>query len=128
MQILGIHFRVPYSVNGCLSMTHSHESFSAAIESHVHSAPLQGGFRGGGSLVGRIVDAVRERLGNLGGILTDEIKAQIKASALAVFDRVNIPQLPDMIELPIKALLRPMLEHVLDAVLSAHPVIPPVSS
>lgn len=106
----------------------SHEAFASSIESHVLSAPLQGGFRGGGSLIGRIVDAVRERLANLGGILTDEVKTQLKAAALAVFDKINIPQLPDVIELPIKALLRPLLENLLDAVLSTHPVIPPVTT
>jgi len=93
------------------------ESFAAAIEAHVNAAPLQDTARGQFSLGGRIVDAVRDRLSTLGDGVSTEVKTMILNAALKVYDKFNFPQIPDAIELPIKATLRPILETLLKKLL-----------
>lgn len=97
----------------------SEHNFAAEIEAHINSAPIQHSARGHFSLGGRIIDAVRERISNLGGLLSisDDVKKMILDAALSVYDKFNLPQVPDIIELPIKNALRPVLEGLLKQLL-----------
>lgn len=95
------------------------DNLAEDIESHVFEAPLQDTARGQFSLGGRIIDAVRDRIQNLGGLLTigDDVKKMLRDAALQVYDKVNLPTVPDMIELPIKQALRPVIETLLNQLL-----------
>ena len=95
----------------------SEEVFAAAIEAHVNSFPLQDTARGQFSLGGRIIDAVRDRLSTIGDGVSDEIKNSLLNAAMMVYDKFNFPQIPDVVELPIKTYVRPILESLLKQLL-----------
>lgn len=95
------------------------DTLASDIESHVFSAPIQDTARGQFSLGGRIIDAVRDRIENLGGLLSlgDDVKKMLRDAALQVYDKVNLPTVPDLIELPIKQALRPVVEALINQIL-----------
>lgn len=92
--------------------------FQSLIQSHVDGDALHAGsFRGGFSLVGRILDKARA----LKIDLDAEAKQQLKNAALAVFDvaakAIDIPLVPEATEASIEAWLRTMLAERLDVLL-----------
>jgi hypothetical protein len=83
------------------------------IFAQVNSAAIQPGFRGAFSVVGRILDAVKNIIGGLDDNLTPEVKDEIKTAAIAVFDMLVV--LPE----PFDALSDMLFKKALDQVLGA---------
>lgn len=92
------------------------DSLAIKLVEHAASAPIQGGFRGAGSLAGRLLDFISSHVGSLSHLDT-EAKLAVKVTVLKVYDTFNLPQLPDVIETPLKAIFRPVLESGLDSLL-----------
>jgi hypothetical protein len=91
--------------------------YEAQILAHVNSAPIQPGFRGIGTVAGRILDAVRQLVQNGLLAIDDATKIAIKLAALRVYDAINFPQIPDGIENTVKSMFRSTIDNLLDSVL-----------
>jgi len=83
------------------------------IFAQVNSAAIQPGFRGAFSVIGRILDAVKNILAGLDDNLTPEVKKEIEAAAIAVFDLLVV--LPEPFDALSDMLFKKALEHVLGA-------------
>jgi hypothetical protein len=83
----------------------------SAIMESVNAAPVQGGFRGGLSVLGRILDAVKNLLTNIGTNLTPEIKATIETVACQIFDDAVV--LPEPFDTWADTLFKSALDHLL---------------
>lgn len=86
-------------------------AFATTIKSHVNSSAIQPGFRGAFSVLGRILDAVKNIVETVGGGMTPDIKAQLEAAACQVFDQLVI--LPE----PFDALSDVLFKSALDKLL-----------
>lgn len=93
------------------------EQFAEEIHAHVFGAPLQDEARGSFSARGRIVDAVRNIVGRLGDAISTETKQALLTAALQVYDLINLPTVPDVIETPVKQMLRPVIESMVRGLL-----------
>ena len=100
-----------------MSGEHIVEMFAAEIQEHVLSDTIQASARGRFSVGGRIVDAVVGILDRLGDGISEDVKRKLFEGAMSVYDFVNIPQIPDAIEVPCKTLLRPVVENMLKTML-----------
>lgn len=86
------------------------ESLAASCGAHLISEPIQPSARGLGSLIGRIVDWVKPLAPTID-------KETVTAAALMAWDKtiavINFPQVPDAIEVPLKAALRAQIPNLI---------------
>ena len=86
------------------------ETLAASCGAHLLADPIQPSARGLGSLIGRIVDWVKPLAPTID-------KETLAAAALVAWDntiaKINFPQVPDVVEVPLKAALRAQIPNLI---------------